>query len=209
MVAHLSLFFPPQEHETLQNHPSTTLIYPRHTLLFHTWHEFSKAICGATPSRPYNFRQRQRRLTTKSGGGWQVHREFDAVKEAAASDREVALELEEHLGMVGLGIHLEKGLEVSDQLGMFFLLHDSESLWIVVVGEQHLLSSLPFVHSTAPIDSTDRSCGSKFHLPSYEIHGSFTALMSLVANYPGVQQYVPTRFVCRHQRRLWSYRMSR
>lgn len=49
-----------------------------------------------------------------------MHREFDTMKEAVAGDREVAPELEEHLGMVGLGIRLEKGLGVSDRLGMFF-----------------------------------------------------------------------------------------
>jgi hypothetical protein len=49
-----------------------------------------------------------------------MHREIEAMKEAAAGDQEVALELEEHPGMVGLGIRLEKGLVGSDRLGMFF-----------------------------------------------------------------------------------------
>jgi len=46
-----------------------------------------------------------------------IHRGIEAMKEAAADDREVALALEEHPGVVGLGIHLENTL---DRLGMLF-----------------------------------------------------------------------------------------
>ena len=49
-----------------------------------------------------------------------MHREFDAMKEAVAGDQEVALKLEEDLGMVGLVSRLEKGLGSSVQFGMFF-----------------------------------------------------------------------------------------
>jgi hypothetical protein len=49
-----------------------------------------------------------------------MHREIEAVKEAVAGDQEVALELEEHPGMVGLVIRLKKGLVGSDWLGVFF-----------------------------------------------------------------------------------------
>ena len=45
-----------------------------------------------------------------------MHREIEAMKEAVADDQEAMLELEEHPGMVGLGIRLEKG---PDRLGMF------------------------------------------------------------------------------------------
>jgi len=67
------------------------------------------------------------------------------MKKAVAGDREVALELEEHLGMVELRIRLEK---VLDRLGMvFFSLRFS--LWgltrIIVLGEQHLMPPLTSV----------------------------------------------------------------
>ena len=42
------------------------------------------------------------------------------MKEAVAGDQEVALKLEEDLGMVGLVSRLEKGLGSSVQFGMFF-----------------------------------------------------------------------------------------
>jgi len=56
------------------------------------------------------------RMPPKMRKRW-MHREIEAMKEAVADDREVALELEEHPGMVGLGIRLEKG---SDLFGIFF-----------------------------------------------------------------------------------------
>jgi len=67
------------------------------------------------------------------------------MKKAVAGDREVALELEEHLGMVELRIRLQK---VLDRLGMvFFSLRFS--LWgltrIIVLGEQHLMPPLTSV----------------------------------------------------------------
>lgn len=46
-----------------------------------------------------------------------MHREIEAV----AGDREVAMVLEEHPGMVRLEVRLERGLVGSDQLGVFFL----------------------------------------------------------------------------------------
>jgi hypothetical protein len=49
-----------------------------------------------------------------------VDREFDAMKEAVAGGREVALELEEHLGMVGLGIRLERSLGGFGSVGYIF-----------------------------------------------------------------------------------------
>ena len=50
----------------------------------------------------------------------QMHSEIEAMTEAVAGDREVALELEKHPGMVGLEIRLEKGLVSSDWLGVSF-----------------------------------------------------------------------------------------
>ena len=56
-----------------------------------------------------------------------MHREFVAMKEAVAGDREVALELEEHLGMVGHGIRLEKvwGFRIGWVCFFFFTIRDS------------------------------------------------------------------------------------
>ena len=53
-----------------------------------------------------------------------MHREIEAMKEAVAGYREVALELEEHPGMVELGIRLEK---ILDLLGMLFFIYDFRS----------------------------------------------------------------------------------
>ena len=106
-----------------------------------------------------------------------MHRQFNAVKEAVAVDREVALELEEHLGMVGFGIRLGKGLGGSVRLGMFFVRHDLHSgihANCCCRRTSHASSAFCAQHSTV-IDRTDRGWGS-FHLPSYEIHGSFTVL---------------------------------
>jgi hypothetical protein len=55
------------------------------------------------------------RMPPKMRKRW-MHREIEAMKESVADDREAVLELEEHPGMVGLGIRLEK---TSDRLGMF------------------------------------------------------------------------------------------
>ena len=68
-----------------------------------------------------------------------MHRNIEAMKKAVAGDREVALELEEDPGMVGLGIRLEKTL---DRLGMlFFSLRFRSGTYtrIVVLDEQHLM----------------------------------------------------------------------
>jgi len=102
-----------------------------------------------------------------------MHREFDAMKEAVAGDQEVALELEEHLGMVGLGIRLEKGLGVRFGSVCFFFRHDLHS----GIHANCCCRRTTFYTSSAfcAQHSTDRSCSS-FHLPSYEIHGSFVAL---------------------------------
>ena len=48
-----------------------------------------------------------------------MHRDIEAMREAGAGDREVALELEEHPGIVGLDILLERDLVGSDRLGVF------------------------------------------------------------------------------------------
>jgi len=54
----------------------------------------------------------------------QIHREIEAMAEAVAGNREVALELEKHPGMVGLEICLEKGLVGSDWLGASSFVHN-------------------------------------------------------------------------------------
>ena len=74
------------------------------------------------------------------------------MKEAVAGDQEVALELEEHLGMVELGIRLENGLGGLVWSGMFFFITICTLgfMRIVVVDEQHLIPRSPFVPSAAP-----------------------------------------------------------
>jgi len=59
-------------------------------------------------------RSRERRAATKVGRGQ------DATEDAVVSDREVPLELEEHPGMVGLGIRLEKDSGRLNRLGTSF-----------------------------------------------------------------------------------------
>ena len=80
-----------------------------------------------------------------------MHRKIEGMKEAVAGDQKVALELEEHPGMVGLGTRLEKGLVGSDQLGLLFFCSQFALglMQIVVVDEQHLMPPPPFVPSTA------------------------------------------------------------
>ena len=68
------------------------------------------------------------RMMPKLRKRW-MHRQTHEMKEAVAEDREVAPELEEHPGMVGLEIRLEKGLRGSDRLGTFFSLHQLR--WLI------------------------------------------------------------------------------
>ena len=72
-------------------------------------------------------------------------------------------------------IRLEKGLGGSDQLGMFFLLHDLPSGTHANCCCRRTTSPAPSTfcsHHSTVIDSIDRGCGS-LYLPSYEIRGSF------------------------------------
>jgi hypothetical protein len=82
-------------------------------------------VFGTTASIPENDKEDsppklgEDRMLPKMRKQW-THREIEAMKEAVAGDCEVVMELEEPLGMVGLGIRLEKNFGI-DQLGMFFL----------------------------------------------------------------------------------------
>jgi len=53
-----------------------------------------------------------------------MHREIEAMAKAVAGDREVAMALEEHPGMVELEVRLEKGLVGSDRLSVFFFVRN-------------------------------------------------------------------------------------
>ena len=100
---------------------------------------------------------------------WWMHCEIGVMKEAVAGNREVAPELEERPGSVGPGIHLEKSW-----IGWVcffpsrFVLWDSNECWCRWA-TSHATSAI----CAHVIDSIKHLYGS-FHLPSYEIRGSFT-----------------------------------
>ena len=125
--------------------------------LFQLQEQITELFSELQASRPYDFRIYDVRMTMdqdtrppKMRKPW-MHREIEGMKEAVAGDQKVALELEEHPGMVGLGTRLEKGLVGSDQSGLLFFCSQFALglMQIVVVDEQHLMPPPPFVPSTA------------------------------------------------------------
>ena len=141
-----------------------------------------------------------------------MHREIEAMKEAVAGDQKVALELEQHPGMVGLGDSLGEGFDGFGSVGcVFFFVHNLRSGTDAncCCSEQHLMLPPPFVPSTASSSTVSTAIAAP-SISSLILFADLSlrspVITSLLCNSPVIatQQHPPRAKLRQHQRGLWS-----
>ena len=135
-----------------------------------------------------------------------MHREFDAMKKRWRVIKKLRWSWRSILGWWNLGFAWRMVWRVWFGRVCFFFHHDMHSGIHANCCcrriTSHASSAFCAQHSTV-INSTNRSCGSPL-TRFMDLSLRSPVIMSLVSNYPGVQQCPPMRFVRRRQRGLWS-----